>query len=85
MNMETLKTLKLPLHKTEEEQLIWLKDVFSVIVDNCRKKHVTDYRICIDYGGHYIQDKEEKPCIKTWTLKDMKNWLKSWRKNNEKD
>lgn len=72
-----MKTIKIPIHLDEEAQIKWLQNAFTQIVKKCKEKKVKDLIIGVNYGGNpIIINGEETPCVKEWTLKEMKQWLK---------
>lgn len=68
--------INVPTDRSEKEQLEWLEKAFTKIVDACEVKKLKKIEVDVDYGGEITSSSGKKiPCIKTWTLKEIKKWL----------
>ena len=71
----TAKIIKIPDGLTERETIAWMIKAFHKILDFCEIKKIKKAEFIVDYSGEIEIDGKMMPCQKTWTLKEMKNWI----------
>lgn len=72
----TEKIIRIPDRLTEPETIAWMIKAFHKIIDFCEIKKIKKAEFIVDYGGKIRINGRMIPCQKTWTLKDIKNWIK---------